>query len=284
MNKQYIKRTSPAQLIVKLMVNLIAIIISLSCIFPLIWLLYSSLKTKGEFLKNSLSFPEVFQWGNYSRAFELGNLFTSTLNSSFYVAVNIVLVSVSAIIAGYFIARFNFKGKKIIYFMYLLGFLIPIYGMLVPIFLQFKLLDMINTRTVLIFPYYAMQVPLAIFLIESFIRGIPRAIDEAAMMEGCNINQTLRHVIFPLSAPAVATIVILTSLQTWNEFGFSAVLISSLNLRTVSVAIQSFRAGMELELTFMMAALVSVSIPIIAVYLGFSKYIISGITTSGVKE
>ena len=283
MNSLSIKKTAGSRLLTALL-NLIAALISLSCIFPLVWLFYSSLKTKGEFLTNSLSLPTVLHWHNYVRAFELGNLVVSSLNSSFYVFVNILLVTSSALVAGYLLARDNFKGKKIIYFTYLIGFLVPIYGMLVPVFLQFRLMNLINSRVSLIFPYYAMQVPLAIFLIESFIRGIPRSIDEAAAIEGCGLNQTLRLVIFPLSSPAIATVVILTSLQTWNEFGFSAVLIRDISLRTISVAVRSFRAGLQLEYTFMMAALVSVSIPIIALYIIFSKYIISGITTTGVKE
>lgn len=282
MNK-VLKKKKPGEIALTILLNLIAVAITISCIFPLVWLLYSSLKTKGEFLIDSLSLPSALQFQNYVRAFQIGNLVTSSINSAFYVLVNVILVATVATVTGYFFSRFNFKGKKLIYFTYLIGFLVPLYGLLVPIFLQFRILGMVNTRPVLIFPYFAMMVPLGIFLIESFIRGIPVSIDEAAAIEGCSIAQTLRHVIFPLSAPAIATVVILTSLQTWNEFGFSAVLIRDINLRVVSVAVQTFRAGLKLEYTFMMAALVSISVPIVATYVLFSKYIISGITTTGVK-
>ncbi len=279
-----IKQNTPGSIIAKIVMNIIAISISISCIYPIIWLIYSSFKTKGEFMTNTLALPTILHFENYARAFHLGNLVTSTFNSTFYVITNVVLVTIVATISGYFLARYDFKGKKFIYYSYLIGFLVPIYALLVPVFLQFRLLGLINTRISLIFPYFAMQVTLSTFLVESFIRGIPRSLDEAAAIEGCSVGQTLLKIIFPLSSPAIATIVILISLQTWNEFGFSAVLIRDVSLRTVSVAIQSFRAGLQLEYTYMMAALVSVSIPIITLYLVFSKYIISGITSTGIKE
>lgn len=263
--------------------NILCILISISCVFPLFWMFYTSLKTKGEFIMDTLSLPKSLEFANYVKAFEIGNLWQAIGNSTINVIVNVVLVSVFAIINGYFFSRVNFRGKKLIYTIYVIGFLIPIYGMLVPVFTQYKLLDLINKRASLWISYYAMQIPLATFLVESFIKGIPREIEEAAAIEGCNLWQRIWKIIFPLCMPIVSTVGILTALATWNEFGFAAVLITKPELRTISIAVRSFTSGLDLEYTYMIAALTSASIPIIIIYLIFSRQIINGVTASAIK-
>lgn len=264
-------------------INLVCTIMSISCIYPLFWMGYTSLKTKGEFIQDTLSFPVDLQFYNYVKAFEIGNLWQAMTNSMINVIINVVVVCVLATINGYFFSRVEFKGKKIIYGCYVIGFLIPIYGMLVPVFTQYKLLGLVNKRASLWISYYAMQIPLATFLVESFIRGIPRAIEEAAAIEGCTLWDRIWKVIFPLCIPIISTVAILTALITWNEFGFAAVLITRPELRTISIAVRSFTSGLDLQYTYLIAALTSASIPIIAIYLAFSRQIINGVTASAVK-
>lgn len=257
--------------------------ITLACIYPIYWLVMSSLKTKSEFVVSPLSLPESLQFINYIKAFQFGDLMSATMNSLINVTVNVVLVVLAGTICGYFMARYDFRGKKLIYYTLLFGFLIPVYGLLVPVFLQFKILNLINTRYVLWFPYFAMQMPLAVFLAESFIKGIPVEIDEAAVIDGCSLNAILARIILPMCRPIISTITILTALATWNEFGFASVLIDEKSLRTIAIALRSYSTGMDLEYTFLMAALVIASAPILILYLVFSKQIINGFTSGAIK-
>ncbi|MFI3172620.1 MAG: carbohydrate ABC transporter permease [Eubacteriales bacterium] len=263
--------------------NLLSWGITITCIFPIVWLLYSSLKTKEEFLLDTLSLPTELQIGNYIQAFKIGNLWLAMGNSAFYTGLNIVLVCISALVVGYFMARFTFKGKKVIYFTYMLGMLIPLYALLVPVFVQYKVLGVLNTRIPIIITYYAMCMPIAIFLCESFIQGIPYELDEASVVDGCTLSQRLALIIFPLTKPILATVAILTMLSSWNEYGFAAVLTSDSSLRTVSVAMKSFSSGSEVEYTFLMAGLFAASLPLLIIYTLFSKQVVKGMVAGAVK-
>ncbi len=274
---------SVKETVLTILANILALLITFTCIFPLIWLLYNSVKDKYQFMKDTISLPTNPQWGNYAKAIKLGNLIPATFNTLFNVVITVVLVSVASVIVAYFLARYNFKGKKVVSAIFLIGMLIPLYALLVPMFLQYKMLGMTNTRFVLILPYFAMQVPLGIFLCESFIQDIPREIEEAAVIDGCGLSQIIFKIIFPLSKPMISTVAILTLLASWNEFAFATVLSSDSKFRTLSVAIQSYSSGREMEYTLFLAALVMVSIPIILIYFIFSKQIINGMTAGAVK-
>lgn len=278
MNRGKIKTTTTT-----VIVNIVAIFISIVSIFPIFWLFYSSLKTKEEFLMDTISLPEALNFSNYPKAFQIGNLWNAMTNSGIYTIINVVLVSCVALIVAYFVSRFEFKGRKFFYYMFMIGMLIPLYSLLVPVFVQYKVLGLINNRLSLIISYYAMSMPLAIFLYESFICGIPIEIDEASIVDGCTLTQRIFKIIFPLCKPIMATIAILTALQTWNEFAFATVLTPSTQLRTVSVALRSYSSGLEVEYTFLMAGLFAASLPILLVYFFFSKQVVQGMVAGAVK-
>ncbi|WP_461206233.1 carbohydrate ABC transporter permease [Clostridium sp. DL1XJH146] len=267
----------------KILINVFACLVSFVCLFPLIWMAYSSLKDKSEFMRDTLALPTKLVFSNFPKAFEIGNLWSAMGNSAFYVVINVSLMIVVSTITAYFFARYDFKGKGFMKFMYIMGMLIPLYALLVPLFVQYKMLNMINNRFALIITYYAMSISLAIFLTESFIEGIPVEIDEASIIDGCNMRQRLSKIIFPLCKPIIATTSILTLLSTWNEFAFAVILTPDKRLRTVSVAVRSYSTGRELDYTFLMAALLSTSLPVIITYIFFSKQVINGMTAGAVK-
>ncbi len=263
--------------------NLICWIISIVCLLPLVWLFYSSLKTKEEFLFDTLALPQSFYLDNYPRAFDIGDLWTAMGNSAVYAIVNVAIVCLSALIVGYFVNRFNFKGKKFIYYTYMLGMLIPLYALLVPVFTQYHLLDMLNNRIVLIITYYSVSMPLAIFLYESFIDGIPYEIDEASTVDGCTLIQRILLIILPLCRPIMATVAILTLLHTWNEYAFASILTTARELRTISVALRSYNTGFEIEYNLLMTGLFCASLPVLLGYTVFSKQVVKGMTAGAVK-
>ena len=281
MKKRENKRKS--NLIISILTNTIAWFVTIVALYPLVWLAYSSVKDNNEFLISTLSLPTKLVLENYPKAFEIGKLWIAMGNSAFYSVLNVVITAAFAIITAYFFARYNFKGKKTIRLFYTVGMLIPLYALLVPIFVQYKIIDLINNRFALIITYYAMSIPLAIFLAESFIQGIPMEIDEASIIDGCSLRQRLTKIIFPLCKPIVATVSILTLLNTWNEFAFAVILTPDEKLRTVSIALRYFTSGADMDYTFLMAALLTTSLPIIIAYLIFSKEVINGMTAGAVK-
>ncbi len=283
MSKRGISNKKKKNYISIVFMNTIAWVITIAALYPVVWMTYSAVKDKNEFMVSTLALPSKIMFSNFPKAFEVGQLWLAMGNSAFYAAVNVVITVVFAITTAYFLARYDFKGKGVINFIYVMGMLIPLYALLVPIFVQYKILDMLNNRLTLIITYYATNISLGIFLTESFIQGIPMDIDEASIIDGCTISQRLGKIIFPLCKPIIATVSILTLLNTWNEFAFAVILTPDIKMRTVSVAIRYFTSGRNMDYTFLMAALLCTSLPVIIAYLLFSKEVIKGMTAGAVK-
>lgn len=266
-----------------LSLNLIIWIFSISCVFPFIWIVYSSLKTQQEFSLNIISLPAVPQFINYTELFKTGNMFTAFINSSYISIISVLFIIVIAFLTAYCLSRFEFRGRKIIYIFFLSGMLIPQHSLLIPVFIFFKNLGLYNTRITLLFPYIAFGLPMAIFLMESFIRTIPVEVEEAALIDGSGIFRRLYSIIFPMCKPVVATSLILSFLSAWNEFPFALILIRSQALKTIPLWLTNFNGRYSTDYTQLMAALVMASLPVIIVYLAFSKRVVQGMTAGAVK-
>lgn len=266
-----------------LVFNAIMLAFSLSCIYPIVWIMYSSLKSKDEFMLNSVSLPGSLQFVNYYKAFIEGEMYQYFISSSLNSIVTVIAVVILSFCIAYALARFRFRGRSVIYAFFIAGMLIPVYGLIVPLFLQFKTLGMYDKFYTLILPYIAIRLPLPIFLLESYIRGIPKELDEAAYMDGASTFYTMTKILFPLCRPAISTVIILAFLDTWNEFPFSLVLVTKDVFKTLPVGLTNFYGQYTTDYTTLMAAMVLSILPVMLVYLIFYKNIIQGMTAGAVK-
>lgn len=263
--------------------NLLLLCFSISCIFPIIWVMYSSLKTKEEFMLDIISLPKHPQFQNYYDAFVKGKLYTNFASSAVNTVITVCFVLILAFCVAYVLSRYQFKGRNAIYSLFLVGMMTPVYALLVPLFVQMKTLHMEDKWFTLIIPYIAIRLPLAIFLFESFIRTIPWELEEAAYMDGATVWESMTKVVFPLCRPVMSTVLILTFLDTWNEFPFALVLVTKDYLRTLPVGLTNFNGQFTTNYTTLMAALVISILPVMLVYFLFSKKIIQGMTAGAVK-
>ncbi|TVX99832.1 carbohydrate ABC transporter permease [Cohnella terricola] len=264
-------------------INVIMFIVSLSCIFPLIWMLYSSLKTEQEFNLNIMSLPSKPQFQNYIDAFEIGKMGTYFWNSAFVSLLTVVFTILFGFFTAYVIARFKFPFRNAIYFMFLAGMLIPIHGLLIPIFVEFKTLALLDQPYTLVFPYVAFHLSMAIFLFENFIKSVPLDVEEAACIDGSSPTNTVLRIVFPLCLPVISTAIILFFLGAWNEFPFALVLIKSANLQTLPIGLTNFNGQYTSNYTQMLAAMAIVALPVVIVYLIFAKRVMQGMTAGAVK-
>ncbi len=267
----------------KSLFNLLMLLFSVGCIFPVIWIMYSSLKTKDEFMLNIIALPKSPQFHNYYTAFIEGKMYTYFFNSFFNTIVTVILVILLAFCIGYALSRYRFRGRNAVYTLFIAGMLIPVYSLIVPLFIQFKNLNLYDHLGTLILPYIALRLPLSIFLFESFIRTIPVELDEAAYIDGANTFYTMFRIIFPTCMPVTSTVLILAFLDTWNEFPFALTLLKDRNLRTLPVGLTNFYGQYTTDYTTLMAALVLSILPVIIVYLIFRNKIIQGMTAGAVK-
>lgn len=263
--------------------NLLVMLFTLSAIFPLFWMGYTSLKTNKEFSLNIVKLPTSPVLENYVNAFQVGDLSSALFSSSFNTILSVPVIVLFSFVIGYFFSRFKFKGKPLLIAVLMVGMLVPVHSLLVPLFIQFNTLGMLDHRLTLLLPYIAINLPLTSFLFLSFIRDIPAEIEEAAYIDGSSFDRTLFTIIFPICLPMIATATILNVLHTWNEMPFALILNKSAELFTLPVWLTFFSSQYSTDYTGKIAGLVITSLPTVILYLFFSQKIMNGMTAGAVK-
>ncbi len=252
-------------------------------IAPLVWLVISSLKTNGELMGAPLALPKKLQFQNYINAFEVSGLGRLFLNSIIVSITATILNVIVSSMASYSIARYDFKGKELIFTLISAGIMVPVSALMVPVFILIKNLGLYDTKLALILTYSAMGLPLSIFIIRGFMNTIPRELEEAGVIDGCNFYQIFYKIILPLSRAGIVTAITFQFLYCWNEFIYAMLLTSSQTNRTVQVGIRFFSNQFTTDYTSMFAAITISIIPAIAGYVLFQRQIISGLTSGAIK-
>ena len=264
-------------------INIALWLLSITCIFPIVWMIYSSLKTQKEFAIDIISLPQKPAFSNYVQAITEGNLGTYFMNSVYYTVISVLIAVILSFVLGYILSRFKFRGRTFIYYFFLAGMLIPIYALLIPIFLEFKAFGLLNKRITLILPYIAFALPVGVFLVESYVKAIPWEMEEAACIDGCRFGQTMSRIILPMCQPVLSTTAILSFLNTWNEFPLALVLIRSNRLKTMPLGVTNFVGTYTVNYPLMFAALSISALPVIIVYLLFYSKVMNGMVSGAVK-
>ncbi|GMX61612.1 carbohydrate ABC transporter permease [Paenibacillus elgii] len=265
------------------LINVLLTLYALVTLYPLFWLFVSSFKTNEEFHSKPFSLPEVWQWDNFVRAWEVSAMGTSLVNSTIVTVLSLILTLVLGALAAYVLARFDFKLKPLFMGLFLLGMLIPIHSTLVPLFVLMKKVKLLDTYAALVFPYTAFELPLAIFVVAAYLTAIPKEIEEAALIDGTGYWGIFFRMMLPLSLPALSTIAILGFLRFWNDFAFALVFISKPALKTIPLSLSVFATGYATDYKLTMAAMSIAVLPTIIVYLLFQEQIMKGMTAGAVK-
>ena len=253
-------------------------------IFPLYWLVSFSFKDNTEiFQGNMIGLPKVWHFENYRTAFMGGNVGRYLMNSIIVTGVSIAIVVAAALMASYALVRMTWKWRKTTQLIFIMGITIPIHAALLPVFIMLRSAHLINTYWSLILPYAAFAIPMAIMICSGFIAGIPKEMEEAACIDGCNIYTTFFKIIVPLMRPAIATIAIFTFLQTWNELMFAVVFISDPKYRTLTVGIQSLVGQYTTDWGPIGAGLVVATFPIIIIYIILSRQVQESLIAGSIK-
>ena len=243
-------------------VNVPIMVLSLTCIFPVIWLLYSSVKTDVEFNISPVKLPTKIHLDNFVTAFRRANFGTFTFNSLFNSIISLLLVLIISFILGYLLSRYRFRGRNLIYGMLMAAMMIPIYALIVPIFIQEKKLGLLNSRFSLIPVYVAMELPTEVFLIDSYIKGISVDLEDAASIDGASLPRIMFTIIMPICRPILSTVV---------------------ELKTIPIGLTYFTSQYMTSYTLLLAALAMATIPVLVIYLFFYNKIMEGMMAGAVK-
>jgi raffinose/stachyose/melibiose transport system permease protein len=252
-------------------------------IFPFLWLVLASLKTNAELLDDPFKLPKVFQFKNYTDAIEaagLGRLIINSLVISISATfLNILFSSMCA----FAIARHTFWGRNVLFLTISAGILVPLNALIIPYFAIINYLNLYDTRTGLILVYCAIGLPVSTFILTEFFKSIPKEIEEAAFLDGCNFVSRYFRIMLPLALPGLATAGTFQFILCWNEFIYAMLLTSSTDIRTIQFGISYFTNQFFSDYVGMFAAVVVSILPSITVFILFQEKVISGLTAGSVK-
>lgn len=264
-------------------INLTLGLFSASCIFPVIWLIYSSFKETNAFMNDIIGLPNPVFVDNYVLLFKSTQLYVFFGNSIRSTLLSLVLILLFGFVVGYFLSRFKFRGNRLMYMLFLAGMLMPIHALIVPMYIQFLQTGLHNQWFTLLFPYVCFGMPIAVFLVDSYLKGIPTELEAAASIDGASFTRTLFQIIMPVVAPVLTTIGIIQFFNCWNEFIFALILLNDEVHFTLPLGVNLMKGQFTTNYTKIMAVMVIAICPALLVYFIFSKRIIEGMVAGAVK-
>jgi len=265
--------------------QLIMIPYLVAVVFPLCWLVYSSLKTNRELFTGVWNLPEVPQWENYLRAWEKAGVSQYFSNSLIITSLALLGTVFLGSIAAYALARYPFPGSQVIYLAFIAGMMVPSFVGIIPLFFLMNDLGLLNTRPGLIIVYIAVNLPFTVFVLYGFFRTLPSEFADAAEIDGCTPIGTFFRVMLPMARSGILTVAILDFITIWNEYLYALVLISDQKLRTLPVGVANLYIvnRYHADWTALFAGLVIVMVPCIVVYILFQSQFREGITVGARK-
>lgn len=256
----------------------------LFALFPLYWLLKISVTPERLIYTNGTAlWPAATTLENFRTVIFNTNFMAYFMNSVFVSFGTAAATTLIAAAAGYCFSRFDFRGKRIVILLMLVTQMFPLLMIITPIYKIVAALGLLNTLTSLIVVYTAFNVPFATFLMQSFFDGIPKDLDEAAMIDGCTRFQALRTVVFPLTLPGLAATLGFVFTAAWSELLFALMLINSNDTMTFPVGLLTFVSKFSVDWGQMMAAGVLALVPSCLFFIFIQRYLVQGLTSGAVK-
>lgn len=263
---------------------IVATILLVNGLFPAIWILFTSLKTEAELTRVPITwFPQAPTLANYVTAFTDQPLHLFLFNSFMVALLSTALTIFIAVLAAYAIARLNLRHRGLILSTIIAVSTFPLVTLLVPLFEIMRTLGLLNSWTALVLPYTVLSLPVCTLILVSFFEGIPRDLENAAMIDGCTRIGALFKVVVPLAAPGVFTAGILAFVNAWDEFLLALSFNSSPALRTLPVGIQLYQGEFAFPWPVISAALVVGIVPVAILIVIFQERVVSGLTAGGIK-
>jgi raffinose/stachyose/melibiose transport system permease protein len=254
-------------------------------LIPFMFLLLTSLRAQGDLLSNGVfSWPKEVRWSNYVSAWKVGNFSTYFANSAIVVGLKVPIGLLVSSLAAYPLAKMKFKGDRWFFTAFLVGLAVPMHVTLLPLAQLTQKMGMSDTIWALLPPYIAFGLPFQILVLRGFFRTVPTELVEAARLDGCSELGIFFRVMLPVSKPALATLLIIDVVGTWNELLIALVLLSSETNRTMPLGLLTFQGQFGVKFAQLSAAIVLGIAPILIIYIIFQRQLIAGMTAGAVKE
>ncbi len=287
MTDDEIRRTRQREKINAIIRYVLLIIVGIFMLYPLLWLVGASFKTNTEIYTEMGFIPHRLDFGSYIKGWKTSTEYTFATyfwNSGKIIIPKIICTVVSAVLVAYGFARFNFKGKKLLFGVLVVSMMLPQIVLRVPQYLMFKWIDWIDTYLPLVVPSAFAYDAFFVFLLVQFLRGIPQDMEEAAIIDGCGALQLLWHIVVPMLKPAIISCVVFQFIWTMNDFMGPLIYLASVEKYPVSLALRmSIGANEEVEWAAVIAISVVALLPSLIVFFCAQKHFVQGVSTSGLK-
>jgi N-acetylglucosamine transport system permease protein len=254
-------------------------------IVPLLWTLMTSFKTTSEIFKSPFNLPATLQFGNYIEAWNTAGIGKFFFNTIFVVGSALILVMLLGSMCAYILARFDFPGNRVVYYMMLGGLMIPIFLAIVPLFFVLKNFGLLNSLPGLVVTYVAFALPFTVFFLYAFFRQLPYEISEAAAIDGANEWRTFFQIMLPMARPGLATVAIMNFLGLWNQFLLPVALNTNQKNYVLSQGLAAFAssAGYDVNFGAEFAAVVITVVPVLVVYVIFQRQLQGSVSQGTMK-
>jgi len=259
------------------------VLFTLSALFPLIFMIQAAFRTERSWANSQFALPTNPTLDSLRRLWAGGVVLGYLWHSAVITVGTVSLSVVLAVLAGYSFAKINWRMRRPVYLFVLAWIALPPVILIVPIYIQMVDLHLIDSFWSLILLYSAFNLPFNTYLMTSFFQSLPDELIEASKVDGCGTNQTFLRVMVPLAKPALGTLVIFNALYAWNEFVFALLLLTNDSVKPLTVGVQQLQGRYTTDKPTIMMGLLIASIPIIAVYVFFQKYLTRGIVLGAVK-
>ena len=265
------------------LIYLLLMLFLLLATLPFLIIFLTAFKTSTEIARGAFSLPETWNGANFVEAW-VGANFSQYFRSSLIVAVSVVAGStILSILSGYAFGRLRFPVSKFLFFVLLLGIMVPQEALIIPLYHNLRSIGLLDTYWALILPQIGMSVAFGTFWMQGFFANIHQDLVDAAAIDGATTLDILWRVLLPIVKPAILTMIVLFFVWTWNDFLFALVLVSKEELRTLPLGLNSFQGRYASNIPLTAAGAVIVALPTIVTYFIFQRQFIRGITSGGIK-
>jgi raffinose/stachyose/melibiose transport system permease protein len=267
----------------RILVYAILTVAAIQTIYPLIWIIFGSLKSDPDLFNNIWGPPRLLVWQNYADAWRIGQMGDRIANSIMVTALSLALLLFVSSLAAYVLARLSVPGKQMIFVFFLITMMIPPEVTIIPLFLVVKTLGLLNSSLGLVLVYVASGTAFSTFLLRGFFLSIPSELEDAALVDGANHFQVFWRIVLPLALPGLATVAIFQGLTIWNEFFLAFIFIRQPELQTIPLGLANFFSRYQANWTQYFAALTMVAVPVVVLYVALQRWFVEGLTAGALK-
>lgn len=277
-------RKKKRDLAVNILIYAILLLMIVVAVFPAIWMISTSIKDVTELFDMP---PEIIPdhptFGNYLKVLGNSKMFRAFFNSAFITACVVLLTLFFSVLAGYGLARYQFKGHGLMKVALLFGQMVPGVVIIIPLYSVFTKLGLLDTHFSMIVADMALTIPMGVIMLSSFFEGVPKELEEAAKIDGTTGFGALFLVVMPIAKPGLISVAIYTFINAWEEFLFAMNLSMSTKTRTLPIAINAFAGEFAVDWGATMAAAALVALPVLALFLLCNRYFVQGLSDGAVK-